>query len=211
MKSQFHITMDNPISIYLIDDHKVFTQSFESYILTQDDFTWKGAGEGDIKTINNILQIKPNIVLLDYHLAKTTGLDVLKNLKENGFDGLIVLLTMNRDSQVKEAVRSFGSNGFVSKETDGRELLIGLKELFNGDIEYLEIPITSKDSEVNHYHLTEQEKIVANFVCSGLGSEEISKKLNISVHTVNTHRRRILSKTASENFVQVSLKLKSPI
>lgn len=203
--------MHSLISIYLVDDHKVFTQSFESYILTQEGFSWKGAGEGDLKTLNSIIHIKPHIVLLDYHLAKTTGFDFLQNLQTKGFKGIIVLLTMNRDSQIKQAVKSFGAKGFVSKETDGNELLLGLKQLSQGIIEFLELPPVLNNTGNSPYLLTDQEKTIANLVCSGLGSEEISKKLNISVHTVNTHRRRILSKTDSENFVQVCLKLKSPV
>jgi DNA-binding NarL/FixJ family response regulator len=200
--------MNSSISIFLVDDHKVFAQSFESYISIQEGFIWKGAGEGDSKTFNNIIHIKPDIVLLDYHLAKTNGLDFLQQLHAKGFKGMIILLTMNRDSQIKRAVKSFGARGFVSKETDGSELLLGIRQLTEGTIDFLELPPILENSENSPYLLTDQEMTIANLVCSGLGSEEIAKKLNISVHTVNTHRRRILSKTHSENFVQVCLKLK---
>ena len=200
--------MNSLISIFLVDDHKVFAQSFESYISTQEGFIWKGAGEGDLKTFNSIIHNKPDIVLLDYHLAKTNGLDFLQQLHTKGFKGMIILLTMNRDSQIKRAVKSYGARGFVSKETDGSELLLGIRQLTEGTIDFLELPPILENTGNNPYLLTDQELTIAHLVCSGLGSEEIAKKLTISVHTVNTHRRRILSKTHSENFVQVCLKLK---
>lgn len=200
--------MGSSISIYLVDDHKIFSQSFESYISTQEGFIMKGAGDGDTKTLNTIIYIKPDIVLLDYFLSTTTGLDFLQQLHRKGFKGIAILLTMNRDAQIKRAVKSFGARGFVSKETDGSELLLGIKQLIEGNIEFLEIPSELDTSVGSPYSLTEQEMKVANLVCSGLVSEEIAKKLNISIHTVNTHRRRILTKTHSENFVQVCLKLK---
>lgn len=200
--------MNSLISIFLVDDHKVFAQSFELYISTQEGFIWKGAGEGDLKTFNSIIHNKPDIVLLDYHLAKTNGLDFLQQLHTKGFKGMIILLTMNRDSQIKRAVKSYGARGFVSKETDGSELLLGIRQLTEGTIDFLELPPILENTGNNPYLLTDQELTIAHLVCSGLGSEEIAKKLTISVHTVNTHRRRILSKTHSENFVQVCLKLK---
>ncbi|MEY3085843.1 MAG: hypothetical protein RL037_2042 [Bacteroidota bacterium] len=200
--------MNSLISIFLVDDHKVFAQSFELYISTQEGFIWKGAGEGDLKTFNSIIHNKPDIVLLDYHLAKTNGLDFLQQLHTKGFKGMIILLTMNRDSQIKRAVKSYGARGFVSKETDGSELLLGIRQLTEGTIDFLELPPILENTGNSPYLLTDQELTIAHLVCSGLGSEEIAKKLTISVHTVNTHRRRILSKTHSENFVQVCLKLK---
>ena len=200
--------MNRSISIFLVDDHKVFSQSFETYIHTQNDFLWKGSGDGDGKTITNILQQKPDIVLLDYHLAVSTGLDTLEKLRAKQYIGYIIILTMNRDPHVKLAVKTHGANGFVSKETDGNELLLGIRQLFLGEISFLEIPQNLKDGTNNPYLLTQQEINIADLVCAGLDSDEISKRLNISVHTVNTHRRRILSKTQSDNFVQVCLKIK---
>lgn len=200
--------MNRSISIFLIDDHKVFSQSFESYIQTQSDFIWKGSGDGDSKTITKILQSRPDVVLLDYHLSISTGLDILEKIRANQYNGFIIILTMNRDPHVKLAVKTHGANGFVSKETDGNELLSGIKQLILGEIAFLEIPQFLNESANNQYLLTQQEVNIANLVCAGLDSDEISKKLNISVHTVNTHRRKILSKTLSDNFVQVCLKIK---
>lgn len=201
--------MDKKISIFLIDDHKVFSQSFESYIHTQENFCWKGSTDGCNKTIQKVFQQKPDVVLLDYHLSDTSGLDLLQQLRAKGYEGLIVLLTMNRDPQVRLTVKNHGANGFVSKEVDGNELLFGIKQLKLGQTDFLELPQKLADPSKNPYQLTHQEKNIAELVCAGLVSEEISVRLEISVHTVNTHRRRILAKTQSENFVQVCLKLKS--
>jgi DNA-binding NarL/FixJ family response regulator len=201
--------MSKPISIFLVDDHRVFSQSFESYIHTQGDFIWAGSGVGDTRTVNEILRLRPDILLLDYHLSAHTGLDVLEILRSKGFPGYIILLTMNRDPHVKIAVKTVGVNGFVSKETDGVDLLNGIRQLFLGEIDFLELTPKSSSPSVNLYQLTAQEKYIADLVCAGLESEEIANQLHISIHTVNTHRRKILSKTHSENFVQVCLKIKS--
>lgn len=200
--------MTKTISIFLVDDHKIFTQAFELFIRTQDGFIWRGTGDGDKETLNNILRFKPDIVLLDYHLKKTIGLEILYTLRNSSYKGLIVLLTMNKENQIKDAVKEKGANGFVNKDVDGNDLLIGLTQLFLGEIEFLELPENLEKNLNNNYGLTSQEKLVADLVCTGLESEAIAEKLNISFHTVNTHRRRILSKTSSDNFIQVCLKLK---
>ena len=114
---------------------------------------------------------------------------------------------MNRDRMIRQAARHQGANGFVAKEVDGEELLAGIKQLVNKEIEYLEL-LGERDSLLaNPFGLTPQEKIIAELVCGGLSTEDIAQQLQISIHTVHTHRRRILDKTGAENFIQVCQKL----
>lgn len=199
--------MSSPISLFLIDDHTIFSQSFGAYVSTRPDFSWKGSANGDGRVVKQILQLNPQVVLLDFHLGAFNGLHLLQLLREKGFSQWVVLLTMNRDRVVREAARHQGANGFVTKEVNGEELLVGILKLVNGEIEYLELVGDVEAPIVSPYGLTPQEKLIADLVCSGLSSDDIANKLEISVHTVHTHRRRILEKTGAENFMQVCQKL----
>lgn len=198
--------MHKPISIYLVDDHKIFSQSFQVYISSQTNFVWKGSSEGDSNTTKEILFLKPDIILLDFHLKNINGLELLKKLRDSNYKGLIVLLTMNREMEINIATKNLGGNGFINKEVDAEELLLGLEQLFKGEKDYLELSKFTSP-KINPYHLTSQENIIAELVCSGISSADISKKLNISIHTVHTHRRRVLEKTNSSNFNEVRRKL----
>jgi len=202
-----HPTDRNDFSIYLVDDHMIFRQSFEAYLSTQTGLRFVGASDGQENTLDEIIDRKPDVVLLDFHLERENGFDILRKLREKGFMGKIVFLTMNRDSRVRDAVRSQGANGFVSKDADGHALLDGLRSLMEARIDYLEMPAERRNPNTNPYQLTKQEWKIANLVCSGLNSEDIAEKLFISIHTVHTHRRRILEKTASGTFMEVCRKL----
>ncbi len=83
--------MHKPISIYLVDDHKILSQSFQVYISSQTNFVWKGSSEGDSNTTKEILFLKPDIILLDFHLKNINGLELLKKLRDSNYKGLIVL------------------------------------------------------------------------------------------------------------------------
>lgn len=202
-----HPTDRYGFSIYLVDDHMIFRQSFEAYLSTQTGLRFVGASAGQENTLGEIIARKPDIVLLDFHLERENGIDLLQRLRENGFKGKIVFLTMNRDSRVRDAVRSQGANGFVSKDADGHALLEGLESLMEARIDYLEMPAGNQNPQTNPYQLTKQEWKIATLVCSGLNSEEIAEKLFISIHTVHTHRRRILEKTGAGTFMEVCRKL----
>jgi DNA-binding NarL/FixJ family response regulator len=195
------------ITLYLIDDHKMFLQSFHAYILTQPGFDWYGANEGDESVIELVLQLYPEVVLLDYHLRTTNGLEVLKKLRSAGFKGKIIFLSMNRDLQLRKEIKSFGADGFVSKDVDGNILVSGITNLLDGTFDYLELPKDIQNPDVNMFCFTPQEELIARMICMGISSKEVAQKLFISIHTVHTHRRRILEKTHSENFIQVCQKI----
>jgi DNA-binding NarL/FixJ family response regulator len=199
--------MSNTISVFLVDDHTIFAQSFGAYMVTFPEFIWKGSADGSEKTIREVLRISPKVLLLDYHLKQRTGFEMAQELRQSGYSNSIVLLTMNRDSYIRKAARTQGVNGFVSKEIDGELLVDGLTQLVEGHIDYLELITTAQEQEQLPFKLTPQEKRVADLICSGQSTEEVATRLSISIHTVHTHRRRILEKTGAENFIQVCQKL----
>lgn len=199
--------MHNSISLFLIDDHRLFSQAFQAYISTQKEFTWKGSSDGTGRIINDILQLNPQVILIDFHLKEVNGLELLKQLRAAGHKGYIIMLTMNRDPQIKMTCKSYEANGFVNKDADSEELLQGIKQLIYKEIGFLDITQSKKEKDENPYQLTKKEKQIAELVCSGMNSELIAVKLNISIHTVHTHRRRILEKTTSSTFLEVCRKI----
>lgn len=199
--------MNDTLSLFLIDDHRLFSQSFHAYISTQKGFDWKGSSDGTGRVINDILQLNPKVVLMDFHLKEVNGLELLKKLRSAGYKGYIIMLTMNREPQIQIASKNFGANGFVNKDVDSEELLQGIKQLISGAIGFLDITELKKEDEANPYQLTKKEKQIAELVCSGMNSESIAEKLMISIHTVHTHRRRVLEKTQSSTFLEVCHKI----
>lgn len=195
------------ISLYLVDDHNIFLDAFKSFISIKPEFVLIGHHSGCKLDIAEIISKNPQVVILDYYLQNNTGLYLLKSLRQNSFPGKIVFLSMTRDPKIKNALIQHGSDGFVHKETDGEIFLNGIKGLVNNHFSFLEIPEISKSQKVYKYFLTPKEFEICQLICSGFSSEEIKDKLFISIHTLHTHRRRILEKTESENFIQVCQKL----
>jgi DNA-binding NarL/FixJ family response regulator len=54
---------------------------------------------------------------------------------------------------------------------------------------------SGEESSDENYDLSERESEVLVLVAQGLSSKEIADRLNISIHTVNTHRKNITHKT----------------
>ena len=199
--------MEKKITLFLVDDHRIFIQSFEAFLKAQEQFAWKGSADGTQRTCQDIIQLKPDVVLLDYHLRELNGLDILKRLRELNYNGKVVFLTMNRDKHIRSLAQLHTANGFVSKDVDGHDLLDGIKQLHHGELSYLTLPKHDPETPVSVFGLTRQEKLVAELICSGMPSEAVAAQLEISIHTVYTHRRRILEKTGATHFLEVCKKI----
>jgi len=202
--------MNESISIYLVDDHRIFTQSFHVFITLQDRFIWRGSSVGDRRTVSDILHFRPTVVLLDYHLNKENGIELLRQLRAQRYHGKVVFLTMNRDRQIREAAKAYGADGFISKDIDGHDLLDGIRRLVTGSVAYLELPVATLGNEYKQsWGLTPQERKVAEMICAGLKTDKIADTLSISIHTVYTHRKHILEKTGSGHFMEVCSKIRA--
>lgn len=68
--------------------------------------------------------------------------------------------------------------------------------------EILILPLPKSSNEIPSIQLSQRENEILHLVKSGLLSKEISNKLNISLHTVNTHRQRILEKLGANNSME---------
>lgn len=54
-------------------------------------------------------------------------------------------------------------------------------------------------------HLTERETDVLQWLATGLSNKEIADKLNVSIHTVNTHRKHIMDKTSIRSLAGLTI------
>lgn len=193
-------------SLFLVDDHTLFSQCFESYIRHDNMFSWLGASINTEEGLEKIVELKPDIVLIDFHLQNESGLDLLTMIKELPFRTYPVFLTMNRDPSLKEIAFANGAKGYLLKYMEAADIISALLYIIENDRVY---------SPPNHFFdqdlsiqkfplgLTSREFEIASLVCNGYTSSEIGKKLYLSTLTVNTHRRNILTKLGIPNAVSL--------
>ena len=197
--------MKNSIKLCIVDDHILFVESFQAYLTIDGDLEFIEAFSDPALALEKVQGLSVDILLIDLNMSGMDGLTLLKRLVSNGFKGKIVVLTMENNFEKLKACRDHGASGYITKDTPGTLLLSGLKALHRNEIPFLELHSIKKRLNL----LTKQESFIASLVCQGMRSEKIASKLFISVHTVNTHRRRILEKTECNNFIEVCLKLNS--
>lgn len=192
-------------SIYICDDHLLFLESIEAFFNLQEKYVCIGHANNPEKAFPEILKLNPDFVLIDYHLKEKNGLDLLKMLRASSFESTCLILTMRRDVSIRNKTKELGGNGYLLKSIGAEELILVLEKIHQGSGRFFDSLEQErlKNGEDNIKVLSNRELEVAKLVCKELSTEEIAAKLNLSFHTISTHRKNILRKLKLKNTIDL--------
>jgi DNA-binding NarL/FixJ family response regulator len=153
-----------------------------------------------------IAALTPHLVVLDLDLGDGQGLAVLRRLRDDGFDGTVLVLADRSDgSAVLEALR-LGAAGYLPKSEGLRGLADALRRMVGGEpaltpelertarSELGRYARQARDGSVTRVHLTARERDVLVHLAEGLTMRQIGRRLEISPRTVETHVAKLYRK-----------------
>lgn len=197
--------MTKKYSIYICDDHRLFLESIEVFISLQEKYHCVGHAETVEHAFQDVVRLKPDLVLIDYHLNESNGMELLEKIKQAAIPSFCLILTMRRDINIRNRALELGARGYLLK-TIGAEEMLRVFDLVTGNKRhfYDSIEVEKQTRSVlPEKQLSEREIEVARLVCLELSSENIAETLHLSLHTVNTHRKNILKKINAKNAIDL--------
>lgn len=198
-------------TLYLCDDHQIFVQSMEAFIRQEGTFEWVGSSLSVANAKADISLLKPDLVLVDYHLKQGDGTELIYWIRAQQLKTSIVVLTMRSDGVTRTTCKHAGANGFFPKEMNALDLIIALQQVLSSPFDFHDgLSALQEEEERNRPHpfgLTKREYHIAKLVGEGLTSQEIASLLFLSKLTVDTHRKSIMQKTDSANVVELIKRL----
>lgn len=204
------------INIIIVDDHPIFRAGLKQIIDEQSNMRVCGEAKNGQELYKIIRQLKWDIIVLDISLPDENGLDILKQIKYEFPEALILILSNYSEEQF--AIRAFkaGAYGYMTKESAPREILKALKKIMNRKkyittafAEKLASRLEKGFGQNGHHILSDREFQVMCLIGSGRSIKEIADTLLLSVQTVSTYRSRILSKMnfkTNADIIRYSLK-----
>lgn len=193
------------IKVLLADDHQIIIDGLR-YILDQEE-TVEVVGEASNgqEVLDKLKNRKVDIVILDINMPILDGIDTMIKIRQSYPDIKVLMLTMYNNAEFVKKLNQAGADGFILKNTGKEELMSALNSLTEGKTYYgQEVTKTLLDSQntssqPQKVELTKREKEVLNLLADGFTTIEISEKLFISTHTVESHRKNLLSKFRIKN------------
>lgn len=194
------------IHIVLVDDHKIFRVGLE--VILNGINTLKVIGSyGDGESLIEGLKVEvPDVIFMDIKLPDKNGVSLTRFVKQKYVDVKIIALTMFGEIAYFNEMIDAGADGFLLKNTDINELESAVSAVVNGGtyfakefLGHLNVTLKSNKLSRSDIHLSEREMEVLKLICEGYSNNEIGEKLFISTHTVDGHRRNLISKTGVKN------------
>lgn len=192
------------IRVLLADDHKIIRQGLRSLLEKQQDMEVVAEAEDGRSAVRLAAETAPDVVIMDVTMPDLNGVEATKQILSNSPDIKIVALSMHSDSMfVAEMLRS-GAVGYLLKDCAFDELAKAIRTVIDNKT-YLSPAISgvvledyiyrlSKTSFASPDVLSDREREVLQLMAEGNSTKKIAQKLHISVKTVETHRRQMMSK-----------------
>lgn len=183
--------------IIVVDDHKIIRQGLIGLLRGVEEFEVVAEAGTGAAAVRFVQDINPDIVIMDMSLPDMDGLEAVRCMKENGFKGEILFLTMHNDQGYYEAAQRLGVAGYLLKDDAMDDLIYAIKAVLRGDrftsgaLNTVAPAVPSPQKDIT---LTQRETEIVTLVAGGNSSKEIAEKFFISVKTVETHRANIMHK-----------------
>ena len=195
------------IRVLLADDHQLFREGLAAILMPQPDFEVIGEANDGLEVLVKARKLLPDLILMDIGMPGCDGVEATQRIKNELSDVVIVMLTVrDEDEKLFEAIKS-GAQGYLLKSIRSRDLLSLLRGAVRGEAAITpalggrmleEFRALSRRARTIPEDiaptLTRREREVLGLVAQGATDTEIAGSLTISIHTVKSHMRNILSK-----------------
>ena len=188
-------------SLLIADDHLMFGNAM-AYMLSQLDPNAQVVAVGSVdQTLSQLDEHGPfDLVLLDYDMPRTNGLQGLQLIQQQYPDQTVGMLSGRTDTHLVKSAIDGGAIGWLPKAMAEEPLLHALRMMAaGGQFIPKEVLAELKQLEDRWGSLTATETQVANLVAEGLTDKEIAALMELSPKTVENHVRALLKKAGVAN------------
>ncbi|UXX78036.1 response regulator transcription factor [Reichenbachiella carrageenanivorans] len=198
--------MDKKIRLVIADDHSMFLEGLKVLIEKEDHIDIVGTAKDGLGVLDLIKSTPIDIVITDLSMPNMDGLVLNKNIKSKYPKTKTIVVSTHSDSEMVMQLIKNDVDGYLLKNADPKELFLAISTVFEGD-KYFSQEVKDKfmttmfsDKKKTQVPiLTKREKEIIRLITAEFTTSEIATQLHISDHTVNSHRKNLLSKLDVKN------------
>lgn len=210
---------DARISVFIVEDFDLLRDGLRASLNKEADFICVGEAGDGLTALHKILQVKPQVVIMDIGLPQMDGIAVTREVHTQLPDTKVVMLTSHDDDNEIFAAFAAGASGYCMKDTASQTLKLAVRSVSQGAAWFdpriagrlLSEMVTTSGTKQEvvkptDWELSEREFEVLELITEGLGNKEIAQRLNIHASTVRTHVEHILEKLSASGRTDAAVK-----
>lgn len=207
-----HRDIQQPIRVLIVDDHALLRAGVREMLADEEDLLVVGEA-GSAEEALQLLEsgTKVDVVVLDITLPGQSGIELLKQLRDERPELAILVLSMHPERSFAVRLMRAGANGYVPKMIVPEELVKAVRAVGAGRryITPIVAELLASDCAANeegpmHNRLSERELQVFTRIARGISPAVMANELGLSVKTVSTYRARILEKMAMRSNAEIA-------
>ncbi len=205
-------TSERPVGILLVDDHPLVRESLLSLIHQHPDLRVCGEVESVPEALACLKKIAPDVALVDISLKGSSGLELIKQMREIHPEIAVIVLSMHEERHYAERAIRAGARGYIMKSETTKRIIAAIREVLAGKLavsqevanlfaeRYLD-----DDGEFTTVaeKLSNRELEVFRLLGQGVDTRGIAELLHISFKTVHAYCARIKEKLRLANATEL--------
>ncbi|NUQ97671.1 MAG: response regulator transcription factor [Streptomyces sp.] len=210
-------TAQDPIRVFLLDDHEVVRRGLADLLDGEPDISVVGDAENVEHALVRAPAVRPHVAVLDVRLPDGDGISVCRELRSRMPELAVLMLTSFDDEDALLDAIMAGASGYVLKQIKGSDLISAVRTVASGQsmldpattarlmrslrTEPAETPSVAPELA----GLSPREREILALIGDGLTNREIGKQLYLSEKTVKNHISRLLAKLGVQRRVQAAV------
>jgi DNA-binding NarL/FixJ family response regulator len=202
-------------SVAIVEDNRGFREKLVNYLNEASGYKCILACDTAEDALRLVPVQCPDVVLMDIHLPKVSGVECTRKLKELCPSVQILILTVYEDNDRIFGALKAGASGYLLKRADPTEILRAIQEVKQGGApmssmiarrvvqSFRDTDPTAPPSE----KFSQREEDILQQLSKGYSTKEIADRLSVSVNTVRTHLQHIYDKLHVHSRTEALLKL----
>lgn len=184
------------IRVLIVDDHPMVADGIRAILESYDDISVIGTLSNGQEVVDQIDQLSPDVILMDLNMPQLGGLSATEILLERHPQTRIIILSMHDAPEYVSTAMRHGAKGYLLKEVPTEEIYTAILTVMQGQ-SYLCTGASGAlrpDRRDGQEVLTAREQTILLQLAQGRSNKQVAHDLDISVHTVETHRKNIKRK-----------------
>ena len=200
------------MSVFLLEDQNLVRQGLRR-LLEAGGVEVVGEAASGEEAMPRIAKLKPRVAIVDLSLPGKSGIEVTREISSGGKTRVLILSMYADEEHLRRALEA-GAVGYVLKDTTSEDLVRAVQCVSTGDAFFS--PKVATFIAASHRQstgaaggaavkLSPREREILRLIALGKTGKEIAQALNIASGTVETHRRRLMSKLKLGKIAELTL------